>query len=163
MIGSGRPRAIRKLIEFAELPAGWHYGQGGPIDRELLGNAEDVIHLFFQLGLTLSDAFPGAAGEVMVVAYHRSHRIAVTLDPQVGISFLHEDGDQECCERENLSVAVLKEELRRVASEIWPISGYSIQNSSNTTVTVSGTLPSKNPAMAVYLASKSNVRPLVAA
>jgi len=94
-----------KIARFIELPRGWHYGRGVPPSRDI---ARDALRILFRaslLGFKETDAFAGADGEIQVTAYHGPFYLEFTVDPDEGVRFVREDGDEETARIPNLSLA----------------------------------------------------------
>jgi hypothetical protein len=107
-----------KVEAFRQLPVGWHYGEGGPVDDAVIVRARDALSFLVLIGLTHTDAFAGAGGEILLTAYHRDHYVGVILEPDGSFALSHEERDREVRDRERLSLAELKSELLDVARGI---------------------------------------------
>ena len=79
-----------KVASFANLAVGWDYGEGGPIARETISMALNVITFLRQLGFADIDAFPGAHGEIAIAVIHRDHYIEAIVEPDEFISVAHD-------------------------------------------------------------------------
>lgn len=110
----------QKILGFAELKDGWHYGGGVKFDPDILDKAiqlvnEASIHL-----PTETDAFPGIAGEVQVTFYASSiyskigeHYLELTLEINGTVTSRQEkDGRVISCKEE-----LTFEEAKRKASD----------------------------------------------
>lgn len=58
-----------KIRNFAKLPIGWHYGEGGPIHGSVLDLGLAVEALLHLHGYPKTGAFPGIDGEIQVTGY----------------------------------------------------------------------------------------------
>jgi hypothetical protein len=58
-----------KISSFSALENGWHYGSGVTPDIETIGLAKRLLNVVQSFGVPTTDAFPGAAGEIMVTGY----------------------------------------------------------------------------------------------
>ena len=126
----------RKLYSFTQLPAGWHYGRGGPISREVLTQAELCYWQLLMHGVSRTDAFPGVDGEVLVTGYikdvmGRQHYIGIEVGRGGQIEVTHEVNDVECCVEEGLDLTGSNRVISKISEEIWGTSGSSIQNIGN--------------------------------
>lgn len=148
-------RTVKKLLSFQHLPQGWHYGAGGPIPRERLVPALKAYAQLLMWGLSRTDAFPGANGEVQVTAYYLDHSVAITAEVDGSFTVLHEHKGVERREAEHIDWTEAKAVLRAAAGEIWGSSGSSIQSTSTSTWTASGIWRSSARAAA----SQYSVRP----
>lgn len=144
---------VRKLRSFEQLPVGWHYGSGGPASRTVIDAAVSLYEQMVSLGLTRTDAFPGAEGEIQVTAYHRQHFVAVTIDPHLAYTVCHEDGDVDCCEVEGGNRAEAIEQLREITREIWGSSVSSTPGIMIPTAVGLGTWHSRSPLAGACLSS----------
>ena len=97
--GEYRPAAgtKAKILRFADLPDGWHFGQGKAASWGTVGSALSVLGLGDVLGLP-SDAFPGADGEIAVSFYGEGEVFEVVVGPHgVETAFSEPlDGGQGC-------------------------------------------------------------------
>jgi len=91
---NGTP-AIAKLKSFRTLRDGWHYGRGGPISSDVIGQAESIHAFYLSVGFSLTDFFPGANGEVLATAYHKDHYIDVIIEPDGSHSLVYEVANKE--------------------------------------------------------------------
>lgn len=55
--------------QFAELPTGWHYGQGAAIKQPVIDAALEVIALLMKIGASTCGTFPAVNGEILVAGY----------------------------------------------------------------------------------------------
>jgi len=84
-----------KIASFAELEAGWHYGRGNGVPREIIDAAVTLLFCFVMAGFKKTDAFPGVDGEVMVTAYDGDHAVSVTVERDRTYTISHEIGKEE--------------------------------------------------------------------
>jgi hypothetical protein len=125
-------RTLDKIKSFTKLRRGWHYGRGGPISREILDIAADLHGHLMMIGLTRTDAFAGADGEVLLTAYHNDHYVGVTIESKDKIAVRHEGGDRDVSFVEELNVRKAKNELLRIVRGIWTMSVSYTQRISTT-------------------------------
>lgn len=121
-------RTERKLRSFASLPNGWHYGKGRAISGDAIACAEKVYRALVIIGLSRTDAFPGADGEVQIAAYHGEHTVTVEVGSDLTLSLVHEVDDKECCAIDNVQLAAVKHALSNIADEIWGMSVLSTRS-----------------------------------
>lgn len=150
----------KKLRSFANLPAGWHYGRGGPIGHLALSTAEEVYWQLLMVGLTRTDAFPGVDGEVVIAAYQGetgkpNHYVAVEISADGVLSLTHEVDDNECCSLDQSTLREIKTALRKVSDEIWGTSVSSTQSIGTPKGVDSMTWPSRNLRAAAVFPSSS--------
>jgi hypothetical protein len=148
-----------KIISFGELPAGWHYGNGGPIDDAVIDIALD---LYWHLALnhfTHTDAFPGADGEIQLTAYHTAsdgtrYYIGIIIEPTGQLSLVYEINGRDG--REPIDAAdidAIKTAVREIAGDIagrrWSTSDIFTQKTLTTSAVASQRSPSRNQAWMV--------------
>lgn len=125
------PASIIKLEGFQSLPAGWHFGDGGPIASETIDRAKKIVYQLMLLGLTRTDVFAGAGGEVLVSAYQgeaaQLHYVGVIVEPSGELVVRYELGGEEKSAVDVENVNKAKEAIRKVAEAIWSTSGFSIR------------------------------------
>jgi hypothetical protein len=123
-----KSRTQAKIAGFRELQVGWHYGEGGPINDAAIARADEVLSFLTLIGLTHTDAFAGAGGEILLTVYHGDHCLEVMIEPDGCFGLTHERAGQEMCDHEAIDLAELKSKLLEVASEIWRSSASFIQS-----------------------------------
>ena len=158
-----RPRAQRKINEFRVLPAGWHYGNGVPIGNDVALRATDVVGWLVLCGVSRTDAFPGADGDVQVTGYYGQHFISVEVNLDGTFSVTHEIAGVEHCSAEATGWLDVKSIIHKVSQEIWGTSGYFIQSIGIPTEVVSQRLTSRSLQTADFrLLSSSALSPQAA-
>lgn len=111
--------AVRKLGSFRHLPAGWHYGDGGPIEQRILDAAGDVLAKLALSGFEHTDTFPGACGEVMVTAYENDHYLEIIVETDCSFGLVYEvDGQEELAE-ERMSQEAAFKKIDEIVGVIW--------------------------------------------
>lgn len=111
-------KTIEKLRGFQNLPIGWNYGEGQPIEQQTIDMAVRVARLSYKLGYTSSDAFPGSMGEILIALYIGDHCVEVTLDADHVITVIHESTEQDDREYACDDFDSVREVLRAILSEI---------------------------------------------
>lgn len=167
LVGGAVPAAtktLRKIDSFRSLPEGWHYGEGGPIDPDTADRATDIYWCLLLNNFSQTDAFPGANGEIQIVAYSDDHFISIMIEPTGEYSLVHEIGNHDAREPiETSDVNSIKAVLQEIAGEFaggsrWNTSAFFIPRILITSATVSQRLPSRNRVtMAAPLWSKDHV------
>jgi hypothetical protein len=158
-----RSRTETKIEDFASLPVGWHYGQGGPISSPVISTAKELCEFLVLIGFTRTNAFAGADGEILLTAYHEDHYVATIIEPNLEISVTHEHGRAEVFSAETMDVKGAKRALRNSAEEIWSSSGSFIPGISIGSAEDSTTWRLRNPRMAECQFSRSSALRLTAA
>lgn len=65
----GEPMATASKIQsYLNLPAGWHYGKGGPANSDTVFLAARAEAMLREAGYE-TDSFPGVDGEILVCGY----------------------------------------------------------------------------------------------
>jgi hypothetical protein len=102
------------------LPAGWHYGEGGPLSMIVVTKALEIDGYYRELGFTSTDAFPGANGELMITAYRGSHCIETTISTDLRYLVTYERDDAEISATpDDVDESNAKRRIRQIGSEIW--------------------------------------------
>jgi hypothetical protein len=117
-----------KIRSFSTLPAGWHYGGGRAASPEMIATAIQWHRHLIGLGFTVTDAFPGAKGEIMVTAYEGAHYVELLLDTISTVSLIHERDGKEVRSLERVTPDQAFRALGELAGEIWNTSDYSIES-----------------------------------
>ncbi|MFZ2030082.1 MAG: hypothetical protein WAU68_07235 [Vitreimonas sp.] len=149
------PLTLRKIISFAKLEKGWHYGAGGPAAKDTLVATIKVWRQLVMWGLSRTDAFPGVDGEVQLTAYFKDNVVSITIDPTLKFAVCYERNDKEELEAEGLDWAATRAIIGKVAGKIWGLSDWSIPNTLISPSTGSATWHSSGPMMG----SRYSVRP----
>ena len=123
---------LEKLNSFRNLPAGWHYGSGGPISSSVIADAASVYHQFRLVGFTRNNFFAGENGEILATAYRRDHYVGVTIEPSGSDTMTYEVGNKEVMYLEDLDLKAIKKAILDVAGRIWNISASSTLTSTTT-------------------------------
>lgn len=135
--------ADRQLDEFAALPEGWKYGEGGPIDEALLQSTRRFIRHLALNGFRKIRAFAGADRSVMLNAVHDGHLVEMLFEADGAISVVHEEGSVERDRIERASWAEARAALARAVRSIWPSYNSSIQGTTTRTFSASRHMPTK--------------------
>ena len=82
----------RKLVRaFANLPAGWHFGKGGPISEEVRTQCLIFLHAGELLNIREAEAFPSETGEVELAFYIGDSELAIRVHSSESVSVTIED------------------------------------------------------------------------
>jgi hypothetical protein len=109
------PDPVEEYIRsFASFPEGWNFGEGRPVNIELIVKAIDVYRFGKSLGFT-GNAFPIGEGEIEISFSYQEHFIDVYLTNQLTIEYTYELGIgenyQEVEHIENISEVELHNKL----------------------------------------------------
>jgi hypothetical protein len=133
-----------KIRSFSRLPIGWHFGSGNAPSSDTIATALAWHGFLIRLGFTVTDAFPGAQGEIMVTAYEGPHYIELLLEADNSVSLIYELNSIELTCLEQATAAQILSELEAIAGGIWNTSAYSIQTFLTVNATSSRALHSKS-------------------
>ncbi|MGH9755072.1 MAG: hypothetical protein ACREA2_20025 [Blastocatellia bacterium] len=101
----------KKLIEFAKLERGWHYGEGVPADPTALASAFAILENIAARGFEEVNAFPGIEGEVRVTAYAGADYYEFTTELDSSVTYVCEREDEEL---ENVGSLTVSEALKKL-------------------------------------------------
>jgi hypothetical protein len=143
-----KSKTARTILEFRQLPVGWHYGDGGPISDWVCVLAWELNRYALSLGLSKTEAFPGVNGEVMVSVYPNGHVLDFTIYPEGTIRYRHEIDDEDVESEDNLSLADAKQKLIPFGTTSWnlsdlPTPSISVRNKASTKTSRSQTVNSE--------------------
>lgn len=120
-----------KIRSFAQLPNGWHYGEGCAATDQAVDSALDVNAQFLMHVPDAIEAFPAVDGGVMVCGYWGGHALEIVCGPNGRLDMVHERNDELAAERSDVSL----EEVTAYMGEMgWQpqtnLSDYSIHSTS---------------------------------
>lgn len=138
----------RKIASFAELPVGWHYGEGGPAAPETIQLARILEAHLKMIGFSKTSAFPGPDGDIMVVGYRGPHDLEVIISPVGRFDIVHVLDRQDCATEEATKIEDAKAALTRLGKQIWGSLGLSMGATSTTSAKSSRASGSSRPMMA---------------
>ncbi|MCC0000118.1 MAG: hypothetical protein H6870_14295 [Methylobacteriaceae bacterium] len=88
-------KTFGKILSFAKLKHGWHYGVGGPLKSSVISAALGAHWRLLLNGFDDTNAFPGANGELMVTAYHASQYLEIVVEHDCTLHVCYEiDGSE---------------------------------------------------------------------
>lgn len=129
-----------KIAEFSELKSGWCHGEGLPINKQAIQQAEELFLFFIVNGVHRTNAFPCISGGVMVTGYFENHYIEFTLEDDSSVTYYYELNDEWADYFDDLTLEKAKEYAAKKIAEIknenglWQKSlGYSAKNTTGTT------------------------------
>jgi hypothetical protein len=126
----------RKLRSFAALADGWNYGSGKRFEKAQIERAVGIYRMFLQLGISVTDAFPGLSGEISVTGYKDNNYIEYTLIDTDKASFVARKNDVVVTKLFRVNQIVAFRELVRFVGAIWNTSASSTQNTTTIGVAV---------------------------
>jgi hypothetical protein len=120
--GERTANKIRSLRAFED---GWHYGSGAAPSEETVAECIRIHSTMIAIGLRETDAFPGIDGEILLTAYYGLHYIEVLVEIDGLVTITREINDAVISRKADLNEASCREELVRVAGDIWkPFASY---------------------------------------
>ena len=84
-----------KILSFASLGNGWHYGTGIAFSEAAIDDALLIHRQVFFKGYTRTNAFPGQNGEIQVTMYHKDHFFGFEREASGLWNITHEINDHE--------------------------------------------------------------------
>lgn len=99
----------QKLNSFAQLPDGWHFGEGRRSKLLALNYAKTINRIAITNGWQ-TDAFPGISGEIMLSIENSAHYYEVVIEIDGTLNFVEEKNGEEL-QRRNISIADMVETL----------------------------------------------------
>ena len=93
-----------KIRSFAQLPDGWHYGEGCAATEQAVTAALDVNAQFLMHIPDAVEAFPAVDGGVMVGGYWGGHTLEIVCGPSGRLDMVHELDDEVAAERSDVSL-----------------------------------------------------------
>jgi hypothetical protein len=132
-----------KIAAFSDMKVGWHYGSGTQFDPKIIALALRLLPIFYEFNIEKTNAFPGAAGEIMLTGYRDLDYIEVVINPDENISILRERDRVEDFSKDNLDENIAAWQLRELLGDKCTISGYFTPNTLILSETNSRAWPSR--------------------
>jgi len=83
-------QTIQKVRNFAKLPVGWHYGEGGPINTSFIERMEKFLSIASGWGIEEANAFPGVDGQIELTFYLGNKTFAFMFETDNSVSITEE-------------------------------------------------------------------------
>lgn len=115
-----------KLVRFAYLEKGWHFGEGIPALPDALIASLRILDELAKKGFVKANAFPGIAGEVRVTAYADRDYYEFTAERNGTISYIYEQDNIELEDRDLASLDEAISLIDNLEHRIWDSSVISI-------------------------------------
>jgi len=113
-----------KIRLFANLPNEWHFGVGRAPSSTMISKALAWHDKLRHSGFAITDAFPGAMGDIMVTGYQGAHYVEILLETDATVSFVYErEGDEVNC-LDHVAPDQVSKVLEGIAGAIWSTSDY---------------------------------------
>lgn len=106
---------VQKINEFAELPDGWHFGEGTAPSKHFRDGAILLLRVAKVLGIEVMNAFPGIHGEVQITFYRGESVLEIDLELDGSITIAEDEGRRQVSFEENQSGADAINKLREFA------------------------------------------------
>lgn len=103
---------IKKIKEFANLPKGWHYGDGVAPSTSTIEIASQIGQESQSAGFEYIDAIPGIEGEIQVLCYSESIRAEINIYSDGKIDLILENNGNLISYLENLDLANVISKLK---------------------------------------------------
>jgi hypothetical protein len=132
--GMARLRYVEdKIIAFAKLSQGWHFGRGHAPSNSVRVNAINMVKSGTAHGLWRTNAFPGTEGSILVSFRHDDHIIEIEIDAESQVTFSYDKGQDEVEFKDGLTVGQAIEKLTTYAKTICTSAPYTLSISTNST------------------------------
>ncbi len=118
-----QPKTVKKIERFRDLPRGWHYGRGVAADGTTIARAKDIFNQYAQMGFSVTDAFPGQDGEIMVTAYRNNYYVECIVQVDGTYSVVGEKDKDVIVEAERGTEGQTIAAIVQVAKHAWNIFG----------------------------------------
>jgi hypothetical protein len=153
--------AVDKITEFAQLPEGWDYGQGGPVSQDAVSKAL-AWEGFFSLRGWRTNAGPGTDGEIAVSGSLGDSRIEVIVEPDSTLTIAYDFKNRRVLYEPRMSVQEAHKRILEIVERSWNAFVYSIPKNT-TRMQRSGLIQhfETHPAMGLYLLSMVNASDLM--
>jgi hypothetical protein len=110
----------KKIKSFKEFQDGWCYGDGIEFSNEIIKQAIKLNKLFIDHDFFITNAFPGANGEIMVSLYEDIHYFQFIIEPSGSIEYLREDNSVKVGPRKkDLNFEAVKDIIVNFKEERW--------------------------------------------
>lgn len=119
---------IKKINEFADLPQGWHFGEGVSPSKETRERAKKLLHAASWHGLERSNAFPGVNGQLQVTFYNADRMLELTIENDNSATIAIDKGSTQLAFREGASKAEAYAALEEFSQPVWTSSESFIVN-----------------------------------
>ncbi len=155
--------AIRKVNEFADLPEGWHFGEGVPSRETLSARARNLLIAAHSLGIDRANAFPGVGGQVQVTFYRGPRMLELTLETDGSVTIAEDARGEQVVFKEAASIEEAFTSLTNFGESLWISSDLSIGNITILNATTSQVRPLTSAPVNLSLWSSVAVPLLLAA
>jgi hypothetical protein len=109
------------IRSFAFLPLGWDYGNGGPIQKNIIDAAIEWNGFLGTQGFK-TDAFPGGGGEIVISASFGDHYLEVISETKVMLTETYNIREKQVIYRLQKSSDEAKKTVLNIAGQIWSAS-----------------------------------------
>ena len=104
-------QTIQKIREFADLPYGWHFGEGGPILDEDIERAENLLRKAEAWGIERSNAFPGVEGEIEITFHHERETLSISFEVDGLLTIVEDSSNNIISDQEGLTLETAEDKL----------------------------------------------------
>jgi hypothetical protein len=117
---------IQKVSGFADLPQGWHFGEGVPPSQGRIGQAIGFLEYASFIDIERANAFPGVRGQVEVTFYSGNRMLEITIESDDSITIAEDHDREQVSFEENLSKSDAYRRLEEFSQNIWASSDHYI-------------------------------------
>ena len=118
---------LAEIASFAELPPGWHYGEGAPIPQRTIAIATSIVEHVRQLGIGDIDAFAGCGGEISLVLSYSEFEIEAIVESDGSVSVACDLNGSQVSYKACLVYSQAINEISSIVGKAWSTSGYFIR------------------------------------
>lgn len=147
-------QTLTKIRNFKKLPHGWRYGKGVAPSEETIKLATSLLVQTLANGLTRTDAFAGADGEIQLTVYSHKSYLEFTVEPDARVTAVYEKEGVEKGYAEDLSFDEAAIKLKEFSREIWD--SFDLYITGTSTTTKKDSLASLLKTLVMELASQSS-------
>jgi hypothetical protein len=113
---AGEPIA-RKIRSFANLPEGWHYGEGGPLSKSTIDAALDLASFLVPSVTNRIDAVPSQNLNVVILAQIGNEYMEVVIHPDQTCVVIRDGDEEDRTDHAALSLAQVKRMIQKMLGE----------------------------------------------
>lgn len=119
-----------KILRFANVETGWHYGEGVAISENSLGLGLAILDKLILMGFTETDAFPGVRGDIQITAYDLPDFYEFNIELDGTFTIVHERNGEELSYDASLSLRAALQKIDEFAFKKCDYSDSSILHAS---------------------------------
>ena len=132
-----------KILAFAELPKGWHYGKGGPITQRVIDTALMWNRFLAAYGVHDVDASPSERGSILLAANIARRYTEIICEEDGTFTVTRDQRPKRPVYRSGLSKKQTRNLILQMMGEPWSTFAGSIHTSFCLNSVTSGAMPSR--------------------